>query len=225
MHKSIYWLLSIILIGCIGDDLVFDEVDPVVRIMNPVDTLEINSTYQFNVSYFNNVGEEGQLPEYSWSSSAPDVVSIDNTGLATAISLGKAEITVTGNSPDGITLRDSRTIAVGTSTVLSSGTRTGTLRTTSSYALTGAFTLEEISGGVKLSFGEDYRASSALPGLYVYLTNNPNSNSNALEIGKVTTFSGAHLYEVMGVGLNEYSHVLYYCKPFSVKVGDGAFDN
>ena len=225
MYKLVYCFIPLVLFSCIGDDLVFDEVDPVVRIMNPVDTLEINSTYQFTVSYFNNVGQEDQLPAYTWSSSAPDVVSIDNTGLATAVSLGDADITVMGDSPDGITLQDSKTIVVGNNTVLSSSTRTGTLRTTSSYALEGTFTLEEISGGVQLSFGEDYKASSALPGLYVYLTNNPNSNSNALEIGKVTSFSGAHLYEIMDVGLNEYSHVLYYCKPFSVKVGDGAFDN
>lgn len=218
-------MLPLVMVACIGDDLVFDEVDPIIRIMNPVDTIEINSTYQFEVVFLNNIGQEEQLDGYSWNSSAPEIISIDNSGLATAVSAGSAEISVVANTPEGLTLRDAKLIAVGNSTVLSSGNRTGTLRTTSSYALEGKFTLEEIPGGVKLSFGEDYKASSALPGLYIYLTNNPNSNSNALEIGKVTTFSGAHLYEIMNVGLTEYSHLLYYCKPFSVKVGDGAFDN
>lgn len=218
-------MLPLLMVACIGDDLVFDEVDPIIRIMNPVDTIEINSTFQFEVAFFNNIGQEEQLDGYTWSSSAPEIVSIDNAGLATALSPGSAEITVVATTVDGLTLQDTKSVTVGNSTVLSSGNRTGSLRTTSSYALEGKFTLEEIPGGIKLSFGQDYRASTALPGLYVYLTNNPNSNSNALEIGKVTTFSGAHLYEIMNVGLNDYSHVLYYCKPFSVKVGDGSFDN
>ena len=70
-------------------------------------------------------------------------------------------------------------------------------------------------------FGDDYQASTSLPGLYVYLTNNPATANNAFEIGRVEIFNGAHSYRISGVGLNEYDYLLYWCKPFSVKVGDG----
>ena len=58
MSKSMIWILPLLMVACIGDDLVFDEVDPIIRIMNPVDTIEINSTYQFEVVFFNNIGQE-----------------------------------------------------------------------------------------------------------------------------------------------------------------------
>ena len=64
----------------------------------------------------------------------------------------------------------------------------------------------------------------SLPGLYAYLTNNPSTVNNAFEIGRVETFSGAHSYRISGVGLNDYDDLLYWCKPFSVKVGDGEME-
>ena len=67
----------------------------------------------------------------------------------------------------------------------------------------------------------DLDGATSLPGLYVYLTNNPSTVNNAYEIGRVETFNGAHSYRISGVGLNEYDYLLYWCKPFSVKVGDG----
>jgi len=58
--------------------------------------------------------------------------------------------------------------------------------------------------------------------LYVYLTNNPSTTAGALEIGKVTVFEGTHIYTIEGdIPLNQYNYLLYFCKPFNVKVGDG----
>ena len=43
-----------------------------------------------------------------------------------------------------------------------------------------------------------------------------------LEIGAVEVFKGAHSYILEGdIPLNQYDYLLYYCKPFNVKVGDG----
>ena len=96
------------------------------------------------------------------------------------------------------------------------------INTTSSYALTGDFTItEDGNGGINLVFADNYNASTALPGLYVYLTNNPSTTTGSLELQKVQTFQGAHTYSIPNVGVNDYSHVLYFCKPFNVKVGDG----
>ena len=228
--KNLFKIFSLLIIllglnSCIGDDIIEDRVDPVVRIMNPIDAIEINTDYQFEVSYLNNVGSE-VANTITWSSSDENIVSITSTGLATANDLGNVIITAEATTETGAVVKDERMLIVGNSTVVSSSDRTGSLQTTSSYALKGDFTLNEINGTLTLSFADNYEASTALPGLYVYLTNNPNTTSGAFEIGKVEAFSGAHIYELPNsVGVMDYSHVLYFCKPFNVKVGDGEFDN
>jgi len=211
--------------GCIGDDIIQDRVDPVVRIMNLVDTIEVNTQYQFEATYFNNVGQEAANP-VAWSSSDENIISITTAGLATAQELGNVILTAEATSDDGEQIKTESMVVVGNSTVVSSTDRTGSLQTTSSYALSGDFSLEEDNGILKLSFADNYNASTALPGLYVYLTNNPNTTSGAFEIGKVEAFSGAHSYELPStVGIMDYEYVLYFCKPFNVKVGDGQFEN
>ncbi len=40
----------LLMVGCIGDDVIFDEVDEAVRIINPVDTIGFGETYLFRVS-------------------------------------------------------------------------------------------------------------------------------------------------------------------------------
>lgn len=215
-------LVSIFLTSCIGNDIVQDEVSPEIRIMNPVDSIEIGTTYPFSANYFNNVGVEVSVP-FTWSSSQPTIISIDNSGLAQAQQLGSSVITVEYDN-NGSTVSDFINVGVGNSTVQSPSERTGLIQTTSSYQLMGDFTVKEEGNGIKIDIGSNYRASTALPGLYIYLTNNPNTVANALEIGRVVNFSGAHSYTVQNVGINDYNYLLYFCKPFNVKVGDGAIN-
>ena len=68
----------------------------------------------------------------------------------------------------------------------------GIIQTTSNYNLTGSFTYEVVDGRLVLFLGNNYKASTSLPGLYVYLSNNPNSTAEAYEIGAVTVFEGEH---------------------------------
>ncbi len=223
MKSTIWYLLTLLLLlqSCIGDDIIQDEVDPVIRIQNPLDSIAVNTTYQFEYMYLNNIGREETVPGI-WSSSDPTIIQIDANGLAEALQIGQADISISYN--DGVNdLSDIQTVFVrqNTTPVVQQGT--GTIMTTSTYQLEGDFTLSENdSGELILSFADNYAASSSLPGLYVYLTNNPSTNTNAHEIGEVTVFSGAHNYNLgTEIGLLDYSHVLYYCKPFNVKVGDG----
>jgi len=152
------------------------------------------------------------------------VLTIDNSGLATAVSAGTTSVTGEVES-DGITVRDEVNVIVGAETVVVvvPESRSGVIRTTSSYRMTGDFVVSEIPGGVRIDIAENYQASTALPGLFVYLTNNPNTTNGALEIGAVRTFRGAHFYEVQGVTIDQFDHLLYFCKPFNVKVGDGEY--
>lgn len=215
-------LFASALTSCIGDDVILDEVDPVVRIENPIDTLGLDTEYRYEATFFNKVGLPESTP-ITWTSSAPEVVTIDQDGVARAVALGDAIITASAASDSGM-FQDIDPIAVGENTV-NNAERSGTIRTTSSYKLTGDFVIQDNgSGGVRIIVADNYDASTSLPGLYLYLTNNPNTTSGALEIGKVQTFNGAHEYTVDNVSLFDYSHLLYFCKPFNVKVGDGTIN-
>ena len=223
-YLFIVFSFPLLLFSCIGDDFVDDKVDPVLKITSSVDTLGFGDTFQFKAQYLNNVGVE-EMVSKTWTSSDESVISIDNTGLATANQMGETTIRVELNS-NNITLSDERIVNVSEETVVTPTVRNGSLQTTSSYTLTGNFTLADEDGTLMLSFDEDYAASSNLPGLYIYLTNNPSTTNGALELGKVETFSGAHAYTIpSNVTLNEFQYVLYFCKPFNVKVGDGEFEN
>lgn len=97
----------------------------------------------------------------------------------------------------------------------------GQIRTTSSYTLEGNFRYEHNGTQIILSLDDSYRASSSLPGLYLYLTNNPNSPEDGYEVGEVNVFAGAHSYNLpSSINLMDYKYLLYWCKPFRVKVGD-----
>ena len=219
-----YFFLLVIagLLGsCIGDDFIDDRVDETVRIINSVDSLEISTTHQFTAAYFNNIGFQ-EPATIEWQSTNPAFASIDNDGLATGVAEGNVQIIASVALPTKV-VADTVDLAVSPMPVSNQGMeRTGMIATTSSYLLTGSFTLREDASNLVLEFADDYAASTALPGLYLYLTNNPNTNNGALEIGEVTIFSGAHSYNIpSNVEINDYDYLLYYCKPFSVKVGDG----
>jgi len=213
--------------ACIGTDIIEDAVEPKVRIQNIKSVLEIGETHQFQGAYFDISGSM-QAADFIWSSSNQDAITIDDNGLAEAKSKGMTDITAMANGisatitiaaidpddddgeePDGMTPDNQRT---------------ANLRTVSTYPLEGTATLTNATGELMINLSEDFQTTSALPGLYIYLTNNNNSINNAIEIGAVTKFSGAQSYTVPGdTNLDTYNFILFYCKPFSVPVGDGEF--
>ena len=217
--------MALLLVACIGDDFVDDRVDPVIRIVNPIDSMAVDSSYSFDLLYLNNVGAEEEI-EADWSSSDEAIITINSQGVARALAPGAAEISVEYTSGD-VSASDSKVVGVGERTVETESTgKKGQVNTTSSYKLTGAFTMElDASNNVVIAFGDDYEASTALPGLFVYLSNNPNTISDALELQAVEVFDGAHSYTVPNVGLDDYGYVLYFCKPFNVKVGHGQIED
>ena len=227
MNKNVFMILIFGLLalnGCIGDDIIEDRVDPVVRISNAIDTLKNGTSYQFEATFFDQVGKE-EMIDLNWSSSDEHIISISASGVAMALQTGNALISVEGLAPSGEEVSDEVLVEVGEETIVSITERTGTLETASTYELTGDFILKEEGGVLKLSFGDNYEASTALPGLHVYLTNNPTTISGAYEIGAVSDFSGTHSYDLPNsIGLMDYQYVLYFCKPFNVKVGDGQFN-
>ena len=219
MNKLLfYFLLPLILFvsACIGDDFIDDKVDPVIRITNAIDTMELNSSYQFEYMYLNDVGMQVEISPV-WSSSDTELLEISSDGLATAKELGEVSVTISNQNTTEIypiVISESATTEVEKE-------KQGSIRTTSSYKLEGDFIFTETESGVGISFKDNYTASSALPGLYLYLSNNKNSIANAHVVDRVTVFNGAHSYSVPDIQFNDFTYLLYYCKPFNVKVGDG----
>ena len=228
MKKTILVLVCCLsLLSCVKTDLINDRVDPKIFISNPLLELKKNGApHQFEVNYFNYVGKEIENPNVSWSSSDPTVIAITEDGLATGIELGTATVTATLITPEeNLTITNADEVKVSMSTLTESIEFIGTIVSTSNYELGGSYVLkvhEDENDILRLSLGDDYVASTSLPGLYIYLGNNPNSVADAFEIGAVTVFQGAHFYDLPStISIYDYSYILYWCKPFDVKVGEG----
>ncbi|MEO9805929.1 MAG: Ig-like domain-containing protein [Reichenbachiella sp.] len=222
MNLRVYFLLFLgFLQGCVGTDVIDDLVDVKIEITNPIMSLKIGDSYTLMHRYLNNVGME-EAAEVTWISSNEAALSIDGNGSVTALQAGESEISVVLTKNNQI--MDKISVEASSETVvLTSGAKSGVIATTSSYPLTGDFVITNVDGGVKIDVADNYTADTGLPGLYVYLSNNPSTTSGALEIGAVTVFSGAHSYAVSAEELtvDTYAYLLYFCKPFNVKVGHG----
>ena len=169
--------------------------------------------------YLNDVGQQEEV-DFVWGSADESIITIDQEGVATAVAVGSATLFVEFGEGDNI-VTDSVQVAVGASTVIIENREiTGEIRTTTFYDLEGTYVYREDGDNIILELGDDYIASRGLPGFYIYLSNNRNSIAGAFEIGEVTTFRGAHSYTIEGVGFEDYSHIVYFCKPFNVKIGD-----
>ncbi len=239
--------------SCIGEDIIDDEINERVVIADrpAQNILTANQTHQLNFRFFDNVGDEVEtINTVIWSSSNETVATISNTGLVTAISPGTSTITAEVRE-DNTTIAESSiefTIESETETPTQEGTPTeetpteetptsepaspelrsgsGSLTGANNYRADGNFTITELANGdLELSFDNNFRLVDFLPGPYVYLTNNPNSIRGALEISRVTVFSGANSYIIENANIDDYAYVLFWCVPFSQAIGQGIINN
>lgn len=220
-------VLSVLVVSsCIKDDFVEDFVQPQIRISSVIDTLGVDSIFTVNATFFNNVGANEEV-NFDWTSSDESIITVSNEGVARGVSEGDAMITASYLDPaTNEEIASTVNFTVGKAILPPPmmdplQVKEGIIETTTFYALTGDFTFSETEdGGIDIDIASNYRADTRLPGLYIYLSNNKNSIANAREISEVTTFNGAHSYNVPNVGFDDYSFIVYFCKPFNVKVGE-----
>lgn len=217
MRKYVkYLVIPLLMIGCVGTDIVEDFVEPNIVIENALLSIKVGDTHKFSPKYFDNLGNEEEV-SINWSSSDPAILSITNDGLATANMRGTVDITA--ESEDAMIVFS---LEIGDETVAVEEERTTELRTVGSYELSGTATLKKEDGKLVLSFASNFRADSGLPGLFVYLANSTNTINNALEVSPITKFTGEQSFNITGTDdLFKYNIVLFYCKPFVVPVGNG----
>ena len=149
------------------------------------------------------------------------MIDVEENGLITAYQAGMTIITAMANG-----VVEELIITAGNSTIEASvSQRTGVLKTVGSYPLDGDVTLVDLNNGdLRLELEDNFNTTSALPGLFVYLSNNPSTINDAYEIGEVTQFKGEQSYSIKEVGLSDFNYVLFFCKPFRVRVGDAELD-
>ncbi len=96
------------------------------------------------------------------------------------------------------------------------------------YDVEGTVTLyKNTAGELIVEFADDFKSSNG-PGVYIYLTNSPESVGGGVELGAIKSNSGSQKYNVSminsSVEINTYSHVLVHCKPFNVPFGYAALN-
>ncbi len=228
--RNIVAVISLVLMyGCIGTDIIDDYIEARISVVNKIEVMISGDRYRYEAIYFDNIGVE-RPASFHWMSSNREVLEIDEDGFTLAIAPGTVMMTVSVKEVTSsffVNVFDPVEVDVDSIRMMQeqsqNGDRMAVLETVSSYQLEGSATLR-LDNGLKLVLSDDFVTTNALPGLYLYLTNNTSTISNALEIGAVKKFSGGQVYDVpTNTGLQDYSHVLFYCKPFVVPVGKGEF--
>ncbi|GAB4396021.1 MAG: hypothetical protein OHK0053_08550 [Microscillaceae bacterium] len=177
-------------------------------------SLTVGDQIQLNLMALNAFDQEISPTGITWQSTAPEVASINNSGLASALSVGTTTITAQSSQ----IVSNPITLAVSAA---SSQSRTGNFISLNGYSVSGTVSLVQVPGStqLELQFAENFVSQNG-PGLYIYLSNQPNSVAGGLEISKLNQNAGAQTYLVpAGVNLNTYQYVFIHCKPFNVPFG------
>ncbi|MDO6803768.1 hypothetical protein Q4595_15045 [Wenyingzhuangia sp. 1_MG-2023] len=225
-------VLAINLISCVQEDIVNDTVPEELRITTSINQLQVGDVIKLEAVYFNNVGQT-ETKNVVWETSNENVISISDMNIE-AETEGLATVTAKVNG-ETMLLMDSKTLQVVKVGMLpipseSEAIKVGTLKSTSSYVCEGDFEIAETTTGIAITVASNYRADTTLPGFVMYLTNNPNSIANGLVVDAFDDADGAHYngaftFDVAGVGINDYSYLVHWCRPFGIKAGDATIND
>jgi len=175
-------------------------------------SIRVGETQQYLAAAFNLNNDRLVGRIFSWRSSDPDVATIDNTGLLTAIMPGTADIIA---SADGIDSPSAFLKVLGES-------RTGMFmkKPGTSYTVSGTAILERLEdGSLLLEFGGDFSASNG-PGLHVFLSTANGINMTSLDLGDLKLNSGSQSYPISGtIELDTFNWVVIHCVPFNITFG------
>lgn len=194
---------------------VFDEA---IRIVVLTPTMKIGTQFQFEAEFFDSSGDVDVTVVSDWASSAPDIISINQNGLARALSEGEVTITAIANGK-------TNAVAVTAFSETTNTVRSGSLEGRG-YNISGSFTLQVEDDQLILSF-ENASIDPNAPGPYYYLSNQERSVTGGVNLGK--SENGTFSINVTEVSpettINSYDYVIVWCEPFNVTLGLGSLSN
>ncbi len=182
-----------------------------IQIISPGEVLQL-SARPLSV-----VGE--QLPvEVAWESEDINVAIVNQDGLVSAIREGTVRIIASSGNARGFF-----ELTVGTAMSFS---RSGMFEGLNGYRTSGSVTLDANNdGSITLNLGNDFSAQNG-PGLYLYLSNSSDGVAGGLEIAALRNTRGADSYDLpSNIELDDFAHVILYCKPFGVGFGTAELSN
>lgn len=181
----------------------------VIVLSSPNTSLPVGESLSLSAEGLNLAGETIALPNLSWSSSDPDIVSVDANGLATAEAPGTARITASSGMISG-----------GLDLTVAGTQRSGNFQGANGYSASGSVVVSESAVELQNNF-----STSSGPGLFLYLSNSSGSVSGGVSLGELQANSGAQSYPLpAGVGPDDYDFVIVYCQPFGVPFGFAQLD-
>jgi len=195
---------------------VVDDLDDVASVVisfssTTKNNLAIGESITLQAQAKNINGEVLSNRNIEWFSENDAILTVNQSGLVTAIANGTAEIHA---KSEGVK-SNSIIFSVGASTV-----RTGTFVSAGGYQSSGSVTVSEVATGVQVQLSANFSASIAA-GTFIYLANSTNGasvKSSGLELGQYTP-TGTKIFITSQATLQQYQYVVVLCKPFGITFG------
>lgn len=217
------------------DNLIANGFEPRGVINNRLSQIDIESRDQaLNATFFNLKNEDLDNPVLTWSSDKPEIITIDENGLLTPVSMGTATINVSTIINQEEVFAEPLTITVSGETVVEEEEMEeemptvvgfGTIQSNSSYDAGGDFQIIEFNGQTTIVLADNFTSGGRVPDLVIYLSNQTNTNTGAQFISEDIEAEGKQTFIVPeGVNVDNYANVLIYCRQFSARVGFGVIN-
>jgi Electron transfer DM13/Bacterial Ig-like domain (group 2) len=240
MQRNSFFLFLFSLLflsACAGVDTVEDPIIPEKISITPrLDSLVVGKEQVFAVKYTNQYGTAEAAKNLVWRSSDPTKISIDATGKAKTLALGKTTLYATnGKATDSLVLNQNSATNGGGNTGGGTGgggtnttvtfLKTGTFqRISGSYNIAGSVRVQTVGGVTQIITSENFSVSAG-PSLHLLLTNHTTGSYSVMTGGntvnavsaqitqnRLSTFSGALTWTVpAGVNPANYKYVVFYC--------------
>lgn len=186
-----------------------------ITITNNQRALSIGDTLQLEAELRSADGTLLTDKAVSWVSSHPEICSVTDDGLVSALANGVTQIVATSEGLSSLPFP----LMVGSDSLA----RSGTFRGLNGYSVEGTARLERSAGQAVVIFESDFRTQNG-PGLFVYLSPNATNANGGINLGSLKNQSGTQTYPLPdNVDPDAFDHVLVYCQPFGIPFGTANF--
>ena len=217
----------LLLNSCVGTDLIDDPIiGERIRLSPRIDSLTVGKEQIFSIKFTNQYGIEESAKNIVFRSSDPSKISVDATGKAKAIALGKTTIYVTnGVAIDSLVLNKQSDISVNNNSNDTTYIKRSVFkRFDNSHDAKGGVRIQTVKGVTQIVTEGDF-STSAGPSLYLLLTNHLdgrytvlpgnqaiNTVSAQVTPNKLTAFSGVQTWTVSSnINPKDYKYIVLYC--------------